>query len=74
MYSYIYRGAIDDYTQAIKLNPNDALAYYNRGIARSNLGDNQGAIADLQKAADLFQTQGRQQDYFRALDIIGQIR
>ncbi|MGC8451482.1 MAG: tetratricopeptide repeat protein [Cylindrospermopsis raciborskii] len=65
---------MDDYTQALKLDPNYALAYNNRGLVRRDLGDNQGAIADLQKAADLFQTQGRQQDYFRALDIIRKIR
>jgi regulator of sirC expression with transglutaminase-like and TPR domain len=33
--------------QAIRLNPNNAKAYYNRGIARYSLGDKQGAIADL---------------------------
>ncbi|WP_235657391.1 tetratricopeptide repeat protein, partial [Fischerella thermalis] len=31
---------------AIKINPNLALAYNNRGIARSELGDPKGAIAD----------------------------
>src|SRR5579883_1504393 len=29
-----YRGAIVDLTQAIRLNPNDAVAYYNRARAR----------------------------------------
>jgi len=34
-----YRGAIQDYSKAIELNPNDAEAYYNRGNAKVNLGD-----------------------------------
>jgi hypothetical protein len=37
------------------------------------LGDKQGAIADLQKAADLFQQQGRPEDAQKALNIIKQI-
>ncbi|MFM6496890.1 MAG: trypsin-like peptidase domain-containing protein, partial [Dolichospermum sp.] len=40
------QGAIDDYNQAIKFNPNLAQAYYNRGIVRYELGDKQGAIDD----------------------------
>lgn len=40
----------DRNNQAIKLNPNDADAYYNRRIARDNLGDKQGAIADYDQA------------------------
>jgi tetratricopeptide (TPR) repeat protein/S1-C subfamily serine protease len=43
-------GAIDDYTQAIKINPNYALAYNNRGIVRSELGDKPGAIDDYTQA------------------------
>jgi len=29
-----YKGAIQDYTKAIELNPNHANAYYNRGVAK----------------------------------------
>ena len=45
-----YQGAIADYTQAIKLDPQDATAYNNRGLAYYNLGDNKGAIADYTQA------------------------
>ncbi|OBQ29234.1 MAG: hypothetical protein AN483_11745 [Aphanizomenon flos-aquae MDT14a] len=44
------QGAIDDYTLAIKINPNYALAYYNRGIVRDDLGDKPGAIDDYTQA------------------------
>ncbi|OSO94722.1 hypothetical protein B7O87_01955 [Cylindrospermopsis raciborskii CENA303] len=40
------QGAIDDYTQVIKLNPNSAYAYILRGNVRSALGDKQGATDD----------------------------
>jgi tetratricopeptide (TPR) repeat protein len=41
-----FRGAIDNYTQAIRLNPNFAYAYINRGLCRFQLKDFQRAIAD----------------------------
>ncbi|MDM3850523.1 MAG: tetratricopeptide repeat protein [Aphanizomenon gracile PMC627.10] len=44
------QGAIDDYNQAIKINPNYADAYYNRGNVRDDLGDKQGAIDDYNQA------------------------
>ncbi len=47
-----YRGAIEDYTMAIKLNP-DVGAYYNRGNARKKLGDYEGAIADYDSVNSL---------------------
>jgi len=48
-----YQRAIADYDQAISLNPNDASAYYNRGLARYKLEDYQGAIADYNQAISL---------------------
>ncbi len=48
-----YQGAIEDYNQAIRLDPNYALAYYGRGHARYHLGDLQEAIADYNQAIRL---------------------
>jgi len=41
-----YKGAIDDYTQAVKIAPESASVYYERGGARRELGDYKGAIDD----------------------------
>jgi tetratricopeptide (TPR) repeat protein len=45
-----YRGAIGDYDQAIKLKPDYANTYHNRGLARSALDDKQGAITDYDQS------------------------
>lgn len=47
------REAIQHFDQAIRLNPRDAEAYTNRGIAWRAKGDPSGAIADLDKAIKL---------------------
>ena len=48
-----YRGAIEDYTKAIVINPNDSDSYQNRGSSKCNLEDYQGAIADYTKAISI---------------------
>ncbi|MEK7484454.1 MAG: tetratricopeptide repeat protein, partial [Planctomycetota bacterium] len=45
-----YEGAIQDYTEAIHLNPRFVLAYNNRGIAKFEKGDVDGAIQDYTQA------------------------
>ena len=44
------QGAINDYNQALRINPNHAIAYNNRGLARSALRDKEGAINDCNQA------------------------
>lgn len=41
------KGAIDDFNQAIKLNPDDANTYSERGWAKKHIGDHAGAIDDF---------------------------
>jgi tetratricopeptide (TPR) repeat protein len=47
------QGAIDDLNKAIKLNPNDADAYYNRGDVRFEMGDEQGGTEDYNQASSI---------------------
>jgi len=44
---------IADYDQAIRLDPNDALSYNNRGQAHLSKGHREQAIADFRKALEL---------------------
>ena len=48
-----YKGAIQDYTKAIELNPNHASAYYSRGNAKVQLQDYRGAMQDYIKANEI---------------------
>ena len=69
-----YRGAIADYTQALQLAPKDADTLFNRGAAYKELRQNSSAIADLQKAAALYQQLGNQEDYQAVQNLLSQIR
>jgi hypothetical protein len=48
-------------------SPDFAPAYNNRGLAYGISGNRQSTIADLQKAADLFQQQGSTGNYQEAI-------
>jgi tetratricopeptide (TPR) repeat protein len=62
--------AITDYNEAIRLNPNYADAYNNRGNTYQNLGDKQKALVDLREASRLYEQQGKTSDYEDALNRI----
>ena len=68
------RGAISDYTSAIRLNSSFAVAYYNRAIDRVSVGDWQGALVDFRKAAELFKQQGKGRDQRDALSEIAKLQ
>ena len=48
-----YEGAIADYTKAIEINPDFAIAYSDRGFSKYSLKDYYGAIADYTKFTEL---------------------
>jgi tetratricopeptide (TPR) repeat protein len=48
-----FDNAIATFGEAIRLNPNDALAFYSRGLAYGKKGDNEHAIADYNEAIRL---------------------
>ncbi|PSB03729.1 cag pathogenicity island protein Cag7, partial [filamentous cyanobacterium Phorm 46] len=45
--------SLADYDRAIQLNPYNAIAYVNRGLAKYALGRNQEAITDYDRAIKL---------------------
>jgi tetratricopeptide (TPR) repeat protein len=45
--------ALNAYDKVLELNPNDASAYYNRGLAYSNLGNYKLAILNYDRAIEL---------------------
>ncbi|MBN2612289.1 MAG: M1 family metallopeptidase [Bacteroidales bacterium] len=48
-----YHGVIQKMDQVIDFLPQYAHAYYNKGIAKLNLGDTEGACSDISKAVEL---------------------
>ncbi|HRF97634.1 MAG TPA: tetratricopeptide repeat protein, partial [Aggregatilineales bacterium] len=73
-----YDEAIEDYTQAISINPKDPIFYHNRGNAYFSKGDFKKAIADFTEAisynplyADAYANRGiihnKKMDYTRAI-------
>jgi tetratricopeptide (TPR) repeat protein len=48
-----YQGAISDYNKAIKIDPRDRKAYYNRGAAKLMLDLIDSGCLDLSKAGEL---------------------
>ena len=47
------QGAISDYTKAVEIDPQSAIALVNRGISRELVNDHEGACREWRKAADL---------------------
>ncbi len=60
MQTKTYQYAIKDYSMALDLEPNDADAYLNKGIARQKLGDQDGACSDWKKADRLGSKKARE--------------
>lgn len=47
------RGAIDDFTRAIELNPDHDLAFFNRAIEKTHLKDHAGAVKDFTRSLEI---------------------
>jgi tetratricopeptide (TPR) repeat protein len=45
--------ALQEFDEAIKLNPEYSPAYFNRGTIKADLGDFEGAKSDFEKAKEL---------------------
>ena len=65
---------IEDYDEAIRLNPDDADAYYNLGLAYRQQENNRQALESFRQAAELYQQQGKQEDYQDALERIRELQ
>lgn len=66
-----YPKAIELFSQALLITPDNADIYGNRCVVRHRSGDRAGAIADCQKAAELYKLQenlARYQYALRALE------
>jgi tetratricopeptide (TPR) repeat protein len=48
-----YYGAIKDWNESIKLNPNNSAAYFNRGFSKQKLKKYNDAISDYNKAIEV---------------------
>jgi len=53
-----YKRVLDDYTEAIRLDPNAPASYYQRGLLRSKVGLKHEAVFDLEKALQIAQAIG----------------
>lgn len=69
-----YAGAVASFDRALQFNPDDAATYGHRCVARYQVGDWQGAIADCQSAAQLYLEQGNVKDYQYALKMLGKLQ
>ena len=55
-----YKGAVEDYSRALEINPRDAEIWLGRGLAREKLKDFEGAFSDYTSAIDI------REDFFKA--------
>ena len=55
-----YKGAVEDYSNALEIDPSDAEIWLGRGLARERLKDYEGAFSDYTRAIDL------KEDFFKA--------
>ncbi|MBE9043910.1 tetratricopeptide repeat protein [Pleurocapsales cyanobacterium LEGE 10410] len=64
-----YQGAIEDFNQALNLNPDDADAYGNLCVVRYRIGEKRQALEDSKRAAVLYLKQGKIKQHQYALQM-----
>ena len=65
-----YKEAILDFNEAIQIRSDYYPSYIMRGLSKEKSGDTQGAIADLQKAADMQKKEGNIKGYDSSMETI----
>ena len=68
-----YNKSIYIYNEIIQKQP-EAYAYSNRGLAKSALGNRQGAMTDMNTAAELFRQQGQMDSYQKAMGLLKKLQ
>jgi Tfp pilus assembly protein PilF len=69
-----HQGALADFNEALRLKPDCALAFYNRGVVMGKLRDRDSAIADLNEAARLSKLQGQMHECRKAIDLLNLLK
>jgi tetratricopeptide (TPR) repeat protein len=64
-----YEGSIDAYTSSIELDPTHAVAYENRGVCYSRLGDQQAALSDFKKVLSMNDPKVPLRDTYREMGV-----
>lgn len=67
-------GAISSFNRALQLAPDNADIYGYRCVARHRVGDLIGAIADCQRASNLYLKQGNDREYQYAIEILDKLQ
>ena len=65
-----YKGAISDYSKAIKIDPNRSGLYLQRGIFRRKLGDHRGAVIDFTFGIEINESKPLSKDTSKSIKIL----
>ena len=68
-----YLSAIEDYSKAIKLAPQQAILYSDRADTYVYLDNKDAAISDYKKASLIYKKQGNQERYADLMDLINEL-
>jgi len=69
-----YRAALQHFDRVIGAGANQPRAYHGRGYCRAHLGNKPAAIADLQRAAKLYQATGQDKPHQQVIDLLQKLQ